>query len=155
LSVEEAIDLGIEIASALRELHAANVVHRDVKPANILLRPLTGGGTRAVFVDLGVSRHVPDSAQSDEECLTEITAIDRAVGTIEYMAPEQILCSRKALPSADIYGLGALLYRAVAGHNVFGDVHGMDLARLKLSEDPPLLDTGRSDRVAKGLAATI
>jgi serine/threonine-protein kinase len=155
LSVEDAIDLGIDIASALRELHAANVVHRDVKPANILLRPLPGGGRRAVFVDLGVSRHVPADEERDEVLLTEITSMDRALGTIEYMAPEQILCSRKVLPTADVYAVGAVLYRAVTGRNVFGDLHGMDLARLKLSEEPPRLDTGRDDRVAKGLEATV
>jgi serine/threonine-protein kinase len=154
LSVEEAIDLGIDVTTALRELHAASIVHRDVKPANILLRTLTGGGRRAVFVDLGVSRHLPDRERA-EDCLTDITSMDRAVGTIEYMAPEQILCSRNAQPSADLYAVGAILFRAVTGRNVFGDVRGYDLARLKLSEDAPALATGRTDRVASGFEALV
>jgi serine/threonine-protein kinase len=152
LTVEETVDLGIDIASALCELHAANVVHRDVKPANILLRLLPDGARRAVFVDLGVSRQV---AEADEEALTEITTMGRAVGTIEYMAPEQILCSKRALASADLYALGAVLFRAVTGHNVFGALRGMELVRVKLSAPPPPLVTGRRDRVAQGLEAAV
>lgn len=153
-SVEEAVELGMDIASALREVHAANVVHRDVKPANVILRPLRDGSHRAVFVDLGVSRLVPE-ARVDAEALTEITADDRALGTVEYMAPEQILSSRTVTPAADVYSLGAILFRSIAGQNVFGDVRAMDLMRMKLTADPPALDTGRADRVAKGLETVI
>lgn len=149
-TVEDAIELGIDIATALREVHAANVVHRDVKPANVIMRPCRDGVERAVFVDLGVSRLVPDVERSEEQ-LTEITSADRAVGTIEYMAPEQILSSREVKPSADLYALGSILFRAVTGTNLFPDVRGMELARLKLTQDSPWLETGRSDRVAKGL----
>ena len=149
-TVEEAIDLGIDLASALREIHAASVVHRDVKPANVIMRPCRDGVERAVFVDLGVSGLVPDVLRIEDQ-LTEITSADRAVGTIEYMSPEQILSSHDVRPSADLYGLGAILFRAVTGTNVFQDVRGMALARLKLTQDSPPLDTGRSDRVAKGL----
>src|SRR5262249_39272161 len=93
---------------------------------------------------------------SDEEHLTEITSVDRAVGTIEYMAPEQILSSRNVTPAADLYALGAILYRAVSGANVFGDVHGMHLAQLKVANVAPLaLETGRSDRVAMGFESMV
>jgi len=153
-SVEEAIQLGIDIAKALREIHEANVVHRDVKPANIILAPLREGH-RAVFVDLGVSRLMPDDEAPDDELLTEITSTNRAVGTVEYMAPEQILGSRTVTATADLYALGAILYRVVSGHNVFGDVHGADLMRLKLSTEAPPLVTGRTDRVAQGFEALV
>lgn len=154
LSVEEAIDLGIDIGNALRELHAASVVHRDVKPSNIIMRPSRSGDQRAVFVDLGVSRLLDDECPA-QESLTEITSADRAVGTIEYMAPEQILSSREVRPSADLYALGAILFRAVTGVNVYGDVRGMSLARLKLTQPPPELDTGRGDRVARGFCEVV
>ena len=153
-AVEEAIELGMDIANALREVHAANVVHRDVKPANLILRPLRDGTHRAVFVDLGVSRLVPEG-RTDAEALTEITCDDRALGTVEYMAPEQILSSRSVTPAADVYSLGAILFRAVAGQNVFGDVRAMDLMRLKLSSESPALDTGRTDRVAEGFQSLV
>jgi serine/threonine-protein kinase len=100
-------------------------------------------------VDLGVSRLVSEAPLENE--LTDITCADRAVGTLEYMAPEQILSSREVRPAADLYALGAILFGAVTGRNVFDGVRGMSLARLKLTIDPPALDSGRSDRVAKGL----
>jgi eukaryotic-like serine/threonine-protein kinase len=84
----------------------------------------------------------------DEE---EITSLDRAVGTVEYMAPEQILSSRDALPSADLYSVGAILFRAISGRNVFGDLRGSSLARHKLISDAPRLSTGRLDPLARGL----
>jgi len=154
-SVEEAIQLGIDIAKALREIHEANVVHRDVKPANIILAPLRDGRKRAVFVDLGVSRLVPDDEAPDDELLTEITSTNRAVGTVEYMAPEQVLGSRNVTATADLYALGAILFRVVSGHHVFGDVHGADLMRMKLGTEAPPLVTGRSDRVARGFEALV
>jgi serine/threonine-protein kinase len=149
LAVEEAIDLGMDIVGALRELHAAKVVHRDVKPANVMLRP-RHDRRMAVLVDLGVSRLLPEESADDSDQLTEITSGDRTVGTIEFMAPEQILSARDATPAMDLYAVGSILFRAVAGHNVFGELSGIDLARTKLSDAPPPLLTGRDDRVARG-----
>jgi eukaryotic-like serine/threonine-protein kinase len=150
LAVEDAIRLGLDLGKALRELHAAKIVHRDLKPANIMLRPWHEGEYRAVFVDLGVSRLLSDEAVDEDDQLTEITTADRCLGTIEYMAPEQILSSRSAAPAVDVYAVGAILFRAVAGRNVFGDLSGIELARKKLSEPPPPLSTGRTDLVAQG-----
>lgn len=154
-SVEEAIELGIGLATAVRELHAAMVVHRDVKPANVMLRARSDGSFCAVLVDLGVSRRLRQDELDECDQLTEITLADRAVGTVEYMAPEQILSSRDATPAADLYAVGAVVFRAVIGHNVFGDLSGIDLARRKLDDGAPMLQTGRSDRVARGLEEVV
>jgi serine/threonine-protein kinase len=148
-SVEEAVDLAIDLVSGLRELHRAHIIHRDVKPANILMRKVAEEGYRAVFIDLGVSRLVTESEPSDD-CLTEITSAERAVGTYEYMAPEQIVSSRTVTPSADVYAVGAILYRAVAGHHAYGDQHGLDLVKRKLKDAAPELDTARIDAFATG-----
>jgi serine/threonine protein kinase len=149
LTVEEGIELGMEVAMALREIHEAGVVHRDVKPANIILKPLRDGRRRAVFVDLGVGRSLTESRQHDEP-IDELTSVDRALGTPEYMAPEQILSSRTVLPAADLYALGAILYRAVAGRHVFAQMQGRELLSAKLTQAPNALVTGRTDRVAMG-----
>jgi hypothetical protein len=146
--VEEAIDLGIDVVSGLGALHRAHVIHRDVKPANILIRSLGDCGRCAVFVDFGVSR-LASHDEGSGDALTEITTADRAVGTFEYMAPEQIRSSRTVTVSADLYAVGAILFRAVAGHHAFGNACGLDLARHKLSVAAPALVTGRGDRVAK------
>jgi serine/threonine-protein kinase len=155
LSVEDAIHLGMDLGRALRELHAAKVVHRDLKPANVMLRPYGEGEYRTVFVDLGVSRLLSDDDEDEDDQLTEITAADRCVGTIEYMAPEQILSSRGATTAVDLYAAGAILFRAVAGHNVFGDLGGIELARKKLSDPAPPLNTGRTDVVAQGFEEVV
>jgi serine/threonine-protein kinase len=125
-----------------------------VKPANVLLRKIEGGRLQAVFVDLGVSRMVRDEEPHDE-CLTEITRADRSVGTYEYMAPEQVLSCRDVAPSADLYAVGSILYRAVSGHHPFGELHGGELLKRKLSGQAPALQTGRSDRVALAFEALV
>jgi serine/threonine-protein kinase len=153
LGVEEAIDLGIDIATALCDLHRAKVVHRDLKPDNIILEPISGGHLRAVIVDLGVSRL--ESGPAGDDSVTSITQVDMAVGTLPYMAPEQLLGSSTATGSADLYAVGAILYRAVSGEQVFGDDDDAAAARRKITGEAPPLELPRIDRVARGLAAVV
>jgi serine/threonine-protein kinase len=153
LGIEEALDLGVDIVTALCELHRAKVVHRDLKPDNIILEPKQDGRAHAVIVDFGVSRM--ESTGAEEDSLTGITHADMAVGTIPYMAPEQFVSSRDVNGAADIYAVGAILYRAVAGEHVFGDAEDMDYARRKLTNKAPTLAVPRFDRIARGLQAII
>ncbi len=155
LTVEQAVELGIDLATGLRELHRANVVHRDLKPANVILQPCGEGKTLPVIVDFGVSRVFNTSDEPTDDHITAITNRDIAVGTIEFMAPEQILRSSGVTPSADLYALGSLLYRAVSGQNVFGALSRGDFAYAKLTREAPPLETGRTDRVAVGLADVV
>lgn len=154
LTVEETVDLGADAASALADLHRAHIVHRDLKPGNIILQPMPGGRRRAVVVDFGVSRMV-SAGDDEEDTITGITKANMAVGTVEYMAPEQILNSRDVTGSSDCYALGAILYRAVTGHHVFGEIYDSELAHTKLTQDAGPLDVKRTDRVAKGLEAAV
>jgi serine/threonine-protein kinase len=154
LSVEEGIDLGVDIVAALCELHRARVVHRDLKPENIILEPVHGGRRRAVIVDFGLSRQEA-ALTGEEESLTGITQADVAVGTIPYMAPEQFLSSRDVSSAADLYAVGAILFRAVAGHHVYGDSEDLDYAKLKLTNDAPPLTVPRFDRIAAALRAIV
>ena len=152
LTVEETIDLGVDIASALCDLHHAHIVHRDLKPGNIILQTLQGGRSRAVVVDFGVSRLTAGSEPDGEDEVTGITRADMAVGTIEYMAPEQILNSRAVTSTSDIYATGAILFRAVAGRHVFGNIASdAELAQKKLMTEAPLLTLQRDDKLALGL----
>jgi len=100
LSDRELRALGIQIANALAAAHAAGIVHRDVKPANILC---AGEGTWKL-ADFGVA-HVPDSA---------LTMTGQFVGSPAYAPPEALLRGQLG-PEGDIYGLGATLYQAIAG----------------------------------------
>src|SRR6185312_11676988 len=107
-------------------------------------------------IDFGVSRMMSDKTADEDEELTGITRADMAVGTIEYMAPEQILNSRNVTPGSDIYAAGAMLFRACAGAHVFGNVPSdAQLAQKKLTTEAPALPLTRNDKVAEGLAKVV
>jgi serine/threonine protein kinase len=106
LTPELAAALAAQIASALHCAHQAGLVHRDVKPANVLLeRRAEGESEHAYLTDFGVTR---------ERRGEGLTAIGERIGTIDYMAPEQ---SRGEVvgPPADIYSLGCVLFEALTG----------------------------------------
>jgi serine/threonine protein kinase len=153
LGFDEAVEVATDVATALCELHKAHIVHRDLKPGNVILRQLPDGTKRAVIVDFGVSRMLSD--QTDEETLTGITKADMALGTLEYMAPEQVLNSRDVTQASDVYALGAMMFRAVVGRHIFGNVTDEILARKKLLEEAPAFTTGRTDAIAQDFEAVI
>jgi serine/threonine-protein kinase len=153
LSVEEALDLAADLLHALVNLHAAKIVHRDLKPGNIIMRPMPQARSRATIVDFGISRLLTGGGGDGE--VTGITRANIALGTVEYMAPEQILNSRDVTAVTDLYAIGIILFRAVKGRHAFGDRRGEELARAKLIEEAPGLDTGRRDPIAEGLSALV
>jgi len=154
LSVEQALDVAWDVLGGVADLHRQQIVHRDLKPGNVILTPSPSGRMHAVIVDFGMSR-ISGLDENGEE-ITALTRADIAVGTIEYMAPEQILNSRGVTSAADIYAVGAMLYRVVAGRHVFD---GFDdravLARHKMINDPEPLMTGRDDALAKGFETLV
>ncbi len=153
-TIEEAIDLGCDILNGLTDLHEAQIVHRDLKPGNIIVEQRTRGRQRARLVDFGMSR-VMQGGGDDEEEMTGITRADVALGTLEYMAPEQMLNSRGVTGSADLYAVGVILYRAVAGHHAYRSESDGGLVRAKLTQDAQALPTGRTDAIANGYAAVV
>ncbi|HEY2373024.1 MAG TPA: serine/threonine-protein kinase [Gaiellaceae bacterium] len=123
LEPERAVQLLGKVADALDAAHAAGLIHRDVKPGNILI-----DGDRAVVCDFGLARHV-----STVESLTS----DRGfVGTVDYVAPEQIE-GKTVDGRVDVYSLACVLYESLTGERPFG--RGTDLATVyaHLSEPPP------------------
>jgi hypothetical protein len=105
LQPAEAVAIVADVAAALDAAHAAGFVHRDVKPANILLRGETGGRS-AYLTDFGLTKG------SDEA--TSLTRTGQWVGTIDYVAPEQIQSGRIDART-DVYALGCVLYEALSG----------------------------------------
>ncbi|APU43636.1 serine/threonine-protein kinase [Streptomyces sp. TN58] len=101
LSPAEAIRLGLDVLSALRAAHAEGVLHRDVKPANVLLRP----DGSAVLTDFGIAA-LHDS--------TGLTATGVLIGSPEYIAPERVR-GEEGLAASDLWSLGMLLYVAAEG----------------------------------------
>jgi len=112
-----------QVARGLAYAHAEGLVHRDVKPGNILVTP----AGRAKLLDVGLAGSVLES---------ESTRLGRVVGTMDYMAPEQIRSPDTVGPAADVYGLGCTLYFVLAGQVPFPGGTRQDKARRQLTETP-------------------
>jgi serine/threonine-protein kinase len=108
LPLEEALDIAVAVADALDYAHGRGVVHRDIKPENILLEE-----GHAVVADFGVAHAVTESAGS------RLTESGRAVGTPEYMSPEQACAEEVIDGRSDVYSLGCVVYEMLGGQPPF------------------------------------
>ncbi|MGC3966903.1 MAG: serine/threonine-protein kinase [Pirellulales bacterium] len=111
LSVAAAVDLIRQAAEGLAYAHEQNIVHRDVKPSNILVDK----SGRAKILDLGLARITEDENGSTTETQNVLTVEGEVMGTPDYMAPEQSCDTHTADHRADIYALGCSLYRILTG----------------------------------------
>ncbi len=131
LTIEDAARCTIALARALSAAHTAGLVHRDLKPGNVMLAG--GAPERAKLIDFGVARAA--------EATDEVTLKGAVIGTAGYMAPEQARDSTVLGPPADIYALGCLLFRCLTGRTPFtGDDVLAVLVKLVLEEPPRLAD---------------
>jgi eukaryotic-like serine/threonine-protein kinase len=112
LPVAVAVDIAIQVLAALAEAHANGIVHRDLKPANVFLTKGAGGETVKVL-DFGVSKMIGGASQ-------KLTRTGAVVGTVAYMAPEQMLDARTVDARADLWSTGLVLYEALARAHPFG-----------------------------------
>jgi len=126
LPLEDAVQIGREVADALSYAHAQGVVHRDIKPENILLE-----SGHAVVSDFGIARAI-NAAAGDK-----LTETGLAVGTPLYMSPEQGVGSTELDGRSDIYSLGCMLYEMLAGQPPFVGPTAESIVRQHLIADPP------------------
>src|SRR3954471_11712555 len=122
MSVTETMSIVAQAADALHAAHEVGVVHRDVKPGNLIVRP-TGA---VVLVDFGVARSA---------AVTSVTQLNAIVGTALYMAPEQV-AKGKVTAATDIYALGAVAYHCIAGHPPFDGDNALQVALRHLEDEP-------------------
>ena len=138
LPYQEAARIGLDMVAALRAAHAAGVLHRDVKPGNVLL----GTGDRLVLTDFGIA--MTDGTST-------LTKTGEMVGSIHYMAPERI---RGLTPgtASDLWALGATLYQAVEGRPPFRRVTAMETA-YAIAVDPlePMKQAGPLEPLIEAL----
>jgi len=133
------------LADALHHAHQAGVIHRDVKPSNVLVDAEKDGRLR--LVDFGIAR------SRDTETLTATSAI---LGTPLYMAPEQAIGSPKSVgPPADVYGLGATLYETVTGQGLFDPDTGYGGLITKIVNEPPRRPRHLNPAVPRGLEVAL
>jgi serine/threonine-protein kinase len=124
----EAVEILSQVLRPLGAFHQAGVVHRDLKPDNIMLCPLEVG-EQVKLLDFGIAKVSGVS----------LTATGQMVGTPHYMSPEQICAKKDIGPEVDIYAMGVLLYEALTGDPPFLAEHTLDLFRMHLKETPKSL----------------
>lgn len=131
LTPEAIAELGVALAEGLDAAHLQGIVHRDVKPANILM-----DGNVPMLVDFGLARGQTDATLTQE---------GKVAGTLRYMAPERLDATTEVLdPRIDIYGLGATLYELLTVRELFADQNPTTLVRSVLARDPaPMRLRGR------------
>jgi serine/threonine-protein kinase len=128
LSIEEAIPIAHDVAEALQHAHGRGVVHRDIKPGNIML-----AGGNAVVTDFGIARAIAEAEG------VRLTQTGLAIGSPAYMSPEQSTGERAADGRSDIYSLGCVLYEMLAGEPPFTGSTPLELIARSIREEAPPL----------------
>ncbi|MFF7975576.1 protein kinase [Streptomyces sp. NPDC007905] len=128
LSPRATARIGLGLAAALRQVHAGGVLHRDIKPGNVLVEDGSTGSGRVVLTDFGIA------AIQDAKALTMVGML---VGSPDYMAPERVSGRRQGPPS-DLWSLGATLCAALAGHSPFSRDTTLATLHAVLYEEPEL-----------------
>ncbi|HUL02213.1 MAG TPA: protein kinase [Gemmatimonadales bacterium] len=133
LPIAEGVRILVDVADALAYAHAHGLVHRDIKPDNVLL-----SGKHALVTDFGVSK-----ALSSATGPASLTSVGVALGTPAYMAPEQAAADPSTDHRADIYALGIVAYEILTGHAPFSAGSAQQLLAAHVAQPPPPLTGSR------------
>ncbi len=131
ISLQRALDIAIPLIAAVRTVHAQGIVHRDLKPDNVFLTYTDGGAVVPKILDFGFAKISAPGMQ--------ITRADTAIGTPNFMSPEQMLSPREVDPRSDQWALGVLLYYMLTGVKPFAAKTLGDTLKNVLQYDPPSL----------------
>ena len=136
LGEAEAARIGAEVADALAEAHAAGLVHRDIKPLNVMLH---GARRRVLVADFGIAKAAEGSGED------KLTGTGIAIGSPHYMSPEQAAGEELVDHRSDIYSLGILLWQMLAGELPFGSGGSRAVLMQQVSREVPDITTRRKD----------
>jgi hypothetical protein len=132
------LDIVRAVASALDYAHGMNLLHRDVKPSNIMVADVDHGERRVLLADFGVARDLADTAGGS------LTATNMTVGTAAYAAPEQLM-GLAVDGRADQYSLAATAYHLLTGAQLFQHSNPAVVIGKHLNSEPPMISAARSD----------
>jgi serine/threonine-protein kinase len=138
LPIAEAVDIAVQMLAALAEAHAVGIVHRDLKPANVFLAKGPSGGTVVKVLDFGVSK-------IDSSTTHALTRTGAVIGTVAYMAPEQMLDAKRVDGRADLWSVGQILYEALTKQLPFGPSSASTLVNAIVTMPPTPLSVLRRD----------
>ena len=130
LSPLEVVDIGIQAAEALAEAHSRGVIHRDIKPQNVIITPRG----RVKILDFGLAKLIPDEHTAHSE--SRLTDTGEIVGTVGYMSPEQ-LRDLPIDPRSDLFSLGVTLYECATGQSAFSGSSKIQISLQVIQSDPP------------------
>jgi len=135
LPVRKAVELGLEIAQGVAAAHDKGIIHRDLKPENVFL---TRSGVVKVL-DFGLARRQPVARADANTPTISLTEPGHAMGTVGYMAPEQVRGRGDLDARADIFAFGAVLYEMLTGKRAFRGESPVETLNAILRDDPPSL----------------
>src|ERR1700722_1122709 len=149
LSTKERLRLFIQVCHAIQHAHQKGIIHRDVKPSNILVTTTAEGVAVPVVIDFGIAKETTDQQLTDK---TLHTAIEMLIGTPAYMSPEQAWLTNIDVDTrTDIYSLGAVLYELLTGSTPFDTNEsikaGIDEIRRVIREEEPVRPSTRLDQM--------
>ncbi len=144
LSIGEGVDHVVQILAALGEAHAAGIVHRDLKPANVFVTKGAGGTPVVKVLDFGVSK-MGASGVTGTGGVQPLTKTGAVIGTVAYMAPEQMLDAKRVDARADLWSVAIILHELLARTTPFGPQNGANLVATMLTKPPTALSSVRPD----------
>jgi serine/threonine protein kinase len=136
LSTRQVVHWVEQLLLGVRDCHAAGIVHRDIKPSNVFLQDEGAGAPTVKLIDFGVAR-LRELTQAG----VGLTQTNHLLGSMGYMAPEQFHDPKSAGPPADLYAVGVVLFRVIAGRLPFVHRSLEAVIRMKCEADPPLLSS--------------
>jgi eukaryotic-like serine/threonine-protein kinase len=136
MGVQEALDVAAQVADALAEAHSHGIIHRDIKPLNIMV---TGRG-QAKVMGFGLAKMIRSGDLTDNEAETQtlLTEPGLIMGTVPYMSPEQV-AGEMLDARSDIFSFGAVLYEVVTGTQPFASDNAAAIISTILTKEPPPL----------------
>ncbi|MGB7587311.1 MAG: protein kinase, partial [Solirubrobacterales bacterium] len=146
LDFETAAEVGVQACAGLDYAHRRGIIHRDVKPGNLMIvgEPVGGGEMTVKLTDFGIARAIEQ---------TRITQVGSVVGTAAYLAPEQVR-GEEATPATDVYALGVVLYQFLTGRLPY---EGSTLAELAVRQqnESPLAPSTYDDEIPDTLGGAV